>query len=93
MSRKQSKSSWCDLTKQELIILAEVAKGYSNKDLAKKFVIEETTIRAHINHIYSKLGINNQSIKTHSLRLFAALMYLKHIGKLKDWKIKEEEKC
>lgn len=93
MSRKQSKSSWCNLTKQELIILAEVAKGYSNKDLAKKFFVQETTIRAHVNKIYSKLCIANDEEKTHSLRLHAALMYLKHIKKLKNWKTKEEEKC
>ena len=92
MSRKKKKT-WHGLTETELMVLAEVAKGYSNKDLAKKFFVQETTIRTHVNKIYSKLCIANDGEKTHSLRLHAALMYLKHIKKLKNWKTKEEEKC
>lgn len=48
-------------TKQELKILQLIIKGDSNKEIAQQLFIELSTVKSHINKLYSKLGVNNRS--------------------------------
>jgi two-component system nitrate/nitrite response regulator NarL len=48
------------LTKRELEIVASVVAGYSNKEIAKKFVISEDTVKHHVTNIFDKLGVYNR---------------------------------
>lgn len=48
------------LTQKELLILKQIADGKSNKEIASDNFVELSTIKTHINNIYSKLGVNNR---------------------------------
>ena len=48
------------LTKRELEIVAAVVSGYSNKEIAKKFLISEDTVKHHVTNIFDKLGVYNR---------------------------------
>lgn len=49
------------LTQREEDVLALIGEGASNRDIAAKLSIEETTVRTHIFHILQKMGLNNRS--------------------------------
>jgi DNA-binding NarL/FixJ family response regulator len=46
-----------DLTPRERQVLALVAEGASNRQIAEKLVVSERTARAHVSAILSKLGL------------------------------------
>lgn len=48
------------LTKQELKIFTEIQNGLSNKEIADKLFISLSTVKTHINNIYSKLKISSR---------------------------------
>lgn len=47
------------LTDSEKIVLKELVKGGTKKDIANKLFISERTLYNHISNIYSKLEVNN----------------------------------
>lgn len=49
------------LTKRELEVLKEIAKGGFNKDVAKKLDISERTIKNHISNIFKKIGVSDRT--------------------------------
>lgn len=49
------------LSKRELELLKFVNEGMSNRDLADKLCVSENTIKTHLQHIYSKAGVNSRS--------------------------------
>lgn len=49
------------LSVREVEILELLATGMTNKALAKKLFISEATIKTHLVHIYSKLGVDNRT--------------------------------
>lgn len=49
------------LTAREREILCEIARGMSNREIAKKFYISEHTVKKHINHIFDKLNIRDRT--------------------------------
>ena len=49
------------LTNRELELLALVANGTSNRDIAAQLFISYATVRRHLNNIYGKLGVNGRS--------------------------------
>lgn len=49
------------LTKREVEVLAGVAAGLSNRDLAKKLFISEKTTARHLANIYGKLGVSSRT--------------------------------
>ncbi len=48
------------LTRREREILELVQQGKSNRDIAETLVIEEKTVKNHINNLYSKLHLRNR---------------------------------
>ncbi|HEY9487761.1 MAG TPA: response regulator transcription factor, partial [Chryseosolibacter sp.] len=48
-----------DLTKRELEVLALVASGKSNQEVADDLFISIKTVETHKNHILDKLGLKN----------------------------------
>jgi len=48
------------LTAKELSILQQIAEGKSNKEIAALNFVEVSTIKTHINNIYTKLGLKNR---------------------------------
>src|SRR5512135_764680 len=50
-----------DLTRRELEVLALLAKGYSNPDIAGRLVVSRATVKVHVGNILSKLGASNRA--------------------------------
>ncbi|TWH60696.1 ATP-dependent transcriptional regulator [Desulfitobacterium sp. LBE] len=49
------------LTYREKEVLRLRVKGYSSKKIAAVLTIEITTVRTHLKHIHSKLGVSSQT--------------------------------
>ncbi len=49
------------LTKREVEVIAGLAAGLSNRDLAKKLFISEKTVGRHLANIYVKLGVSSRT--------------------------------
>jgi two-component system, NarL family, nitrate/nitrite response regulator NarL len=64
--RRQTKAF--GLTRRELQVLREVVAGHTNKEIAERIQISENTVKAHLTHIFDKLGASNRV----ELALFAA---------------------
>jgi two-component system, NarL family, response regulator DevR len=50
-----------DLTEREHEVLALVARGYTNKQIADTLYVSEKTARNHVSHILEKLGMSRRS--------------------------------
>ena len=50
-----------NLTSREMDVLALVAKGASNKEIAVELNISEPTVKAHLRNVLSKLHMKNRS--------------------------------
>jgi LuxR family maltose regulon positive regulatory protein len=48
------------LSERELEVLQLLAQGVSNREIAQKLVIALDTVKRHVSHIFSKLGVNNR---------------------------------
>ncbi|MGB0219309.1 MAG: LuxR C-terminal-related transcriptional regulator [Sinimarinibacterium flocculans] len=49
-----------DLTEREQAILGLLAKGVSNKEMARRLFVSENTVKFHLKNIYAKLGVDNR---------------------------------
>lgn len=49
------------LSPRELEILAALAQGASNRQLAKELFISESTVKTHLAHLFAKLGVDNRT--------------------------------
>jgi DNA-binding NarL/FixJ family response regulator len=49
------------LTDRELEVLQRVARGDANKHIARDLGISEPTVKAHLVHIFEKLGVDNRT--------------------------------
>lgn len=49
------------LTKRELDVMQELAKGYSNQQIADALQIRERTVRTHVSNIIGKLGVGSRT--------------------------------
>jgi DNA-binding NarL/FixJ family response regulator len=50
-----------NLSVRELEVLALVAKGLSNKEIARKLKISEATVKTHLLHTFEKLGVDDRT--------------------------------
>lgn len=50
-----------ELTSREREVLALIAQGLRNRDIAERLVISEKTVQNHISNIFSKLQVNDRS--------------------------------
>ncbi len=49
------------LSGRELQVLAQVAAGASNRQIAKELVVSEATVKSHLVHIFDKLGVDSRT--------------------------------
>ena len=52
------------LTSREREVLALLAEGLTNRQIAERLVISEGTAIRHVSNIFGKLGVNNRSAAT-----------------------------
>lgn len=58
---KQGRSQLDELTKRELEVLKEIAKGKSNKEIASALFITEKTVKTHVSNLLSKLELADRT--------------------------------
>jgi len=61
MERLQVQAPGNELTEREREVLALVARGYTNKQIAEALYVTEKTARNHVSHILEKLGLARRS--------------------------------
>jgi DNA-binding NarL/FixJ family response regulator len=49
------------LSNRELEVLGLVAKGFSNKEIARRLHISEATVKTHLLHTFGKLGVDDRT--------------------------------
>ena len=52
------------LTAREAEVLALLARGHSNRQIAQRLVVSPKTAANHVEHIYSKLGVSSRAAAT-----------------------------
>jgi DNA-binding NarL/FixJ family response regulator len=58
------------LTAREQEVLALIARGYSNKRIARELGIAEKTVKTHVGHVLAKLGVTDRTqAAVHAVRM------------------------
>ncbi|WP_448613481.1 response regulator transcription factor [Modestobacter sp. URMC 112] len=48
------------LTEREVQLLGLLADGLSNKEMARRLLVSEATVKSHLAHVYVKLGVGTR---------------------------------
>ena len=59
--QKEEAAAFGDLTAQEMQVLALIAEGKTNREIAKLLFLSEGTVRNYVSSILSKLGVANRA--------------------------------
>ncbi|SDM22335.1 response regulator transcription factor [Bacillus sp. OK048] len=60
-NKKEDRNLLSELTKRELDVLKEIAKGKSNKEIASALFISEKTVKTHVSNLLSKLELADRT--------------------------------
>ena len=56
-ARLRPATGWASLTPTEREVVALVAEGRSNPDVADRLFMSRSTVKTHLNHVFVKLGV------------------------------------
>jgi DNA-binding CsgD family transcriptional regulator len=56
-SRDRPRTGWESLTSTELRVVALVARGLTNAEVARRLYVSRHTVESHLSHVFSKLGL------------------------------------
>ena len=59
--RRRPSRGWDSLTRTELEVVRHAAAGLTNPQIGERMFIARATVKAHISHIFGKLGISSRS--------------------------------
>jgi two-component system, NarL family, response regulator DevR len=60
-NQSQQSAAFAELTPQELLVLAKVAEGLTNRQIAVKLYLGEGTVRNYVSSVLQKLGVSNRA--------------------------------
>ncbi|MGD2176762.1 MAG: response regulator transcription factor [Anaerolineae bacterium] len=60
-ARREHGQAFADLTDQEMRVLAQVAEGMTNREIAETLYLGEGTVRNYVSSILSKLDLSNRT--------------------------------
>lgn len=61
------------LSAREIEVLALVAEGASNGEIAGRLHITDATVKSHLVHVYSKLGVTSRTAAVSAARSLGIL--------------------
>jgi DNA-binding NarL/FixJ family response regulator len=61
VARRKASSNPTDPTARELEVTTLLAQGMSNREIAAALFISEHTVRNHLGHVFSKLGVTSRT--------------------------------
>ena len=59
--RKRPPTGWASLTPTELAVVEQVRLGLTNPQIAERLLMSRDTVKTHLSHIYTKLGVANRT--------------------------------
>jgi DNA-binding CsgD family transcriptional regulator len=59
--RQRPERGWDSLTPTELGVVALVVEGLTNPQIGERMFISRGTVKAHLSHIFAKLGITSRA--------------------------------
>jgi predicted ATPase/class 3 adenylate cyclase/DNA-binding CsgD family transcriptional regulator len=59
--RKRPRHGWASLTRTEAQVVALVADGLTNPQIAERLLMGRATVKTHLEHIFSKLGVTSRA--------------------------------
>jgi DNA-binding NarL/FixJ family response regulator len=54
-----------ELTPREAEVLALIARGLSNREIAEMLVVSEATVKTHVNHVFAKIRVRDRAQAVH----------------------------
>ena len=61
-NRRRAARSWpAGLTDREVDVLCAIARGHSNKEIARELHVSDATIHTHVINVYGKIGLNTRA--------------------------------
>ena len=61
LGKEEAEEEATPLTERELEVLQLMAKGWSNRGIAKELFISEGTVKNHVTNVYAKLGVHSRA--------------------------------
>ncbi len=59
--RRRPTTGWASLTPSELAVVRLVGQHLSNPEIASRLFVSRATVKTHLVHVFSKLGIDSRS--------------------------------
>jgi DNA-binding NarL/FixJ family response regulator len=60
-ARKRPNTGWNSLTPTELEVVQLVIDGLNNPEVAARLFMSRGTVKTHLSHVYTKLGVTNRT--------------------------------